>query len=115
MVVKIERKRYLLVEFLGEPPEVRQLVGKLRQNIATLGGQIALASSSIHVIDVIGSFAIIRATHESRDMVEAAVQLLNFTNTLAVVRTVSGTIKKINTILHTSFVENDNEDSEYRN
>jgi len=94
MVVKNERKRYLLVEFFGQIPDKRDLVYALRNNVATLGGQLALAQSSLHVVDIMGSFAIIRATHLSRDLVEASIQLLKYNNTIPVVRSVSGTIAK---------------------
>lgn len=103
MVVKNERKRYILVEFYRSPPSKRELINQLRNNIESLGGQLALAKASIHVIDVLDHFAIIRATTESRDLVESAIQLLDFDDNLVTIRVVSGTIAKINTLLNQEY------------
>ena len=107
MVVKQERPRYLLVEFTDNTPDKRKLVKVLRDKIAYLGGQLALSKSNVHVVDVVNNYAIIRAQHESRDIVEVAVQLLDFKSTVPVVRTVSGTIKSINEHLSTNIIDDD--------
>jgi RNase P/RNase MRP subunit POP5 len=99
MVVKLERKRYFLVEFFGRTPEKKELIRELRNKVALIDGQLGLATSSVHVVDILEDKAIIRSTHQSRDLVETAIQLLGEREYIPVVRTVSGTIKKLNPLL----------------
>lgn len=99
MVVKIERKRYLLVEFAPKPPELKQMISLLRRKVAELGGQFQLAQSSLHVVDIIDNYAIIRSTHEYRDLVETAIQLVDYGDAIPKVVVVSGTIKKVTSLI----------------
>ncbi len=107
MVLKNERKRYLKVEFFGTPPEFGKLIYLLRKNVRKLAGEVFLARSGIHIIDLSGQQAIIRCTHIARDVVEVAIQLIKEESVIPVVRRVSGTIKALGKHLI------DDEDNEY--
>ena len=95
MVVKIERYRYLKVEFYGDEIPINKLVSALRYSVKTLGGELSLAESGLYVVDYTNNVAIIRCTHNLRDLVEAAIQLLDLPNMIPVVRMVSGTLKAL--------------------
>ncbi|MHA2169228.1 MAG: Rpp14/Pop5 family protein [Candidatus Kariarchaeaceae archaeon] len=95
MVVKNERKRYLKLEFFGTPPDYGKLIYLLRKNVRKLAGEVFLARSSVHLIDISDQEAIIRCTHTARDVVEAAIQLFKEDSFIPVVRKVSGTIKAL--------------------
>ena len=95
MVVKLDRVRYILVEFLGQPPSVGRFIKGIRKNISKLKGEIFLSTSNVHVVEIEDTFAIIKATNKSRDTIEAAIQLLDFDEFVPVVKKVSGTLKSL--------------------
>lgn len=95
MVVKIERYRYLKVEFYGDEVSINKLVSALRYSVKTLGGELSLAESGLYVVDYTKNVALIRCAHNLRDLVESAIQLLDLPNMVPVVRKVSGTLKAL--------------------
>jgi RNase P/RNase MRP subunit POP5 len=95
MVVKLDRVRYIKIEFYNDPPSIGQFVNMLRANVKTLKGEIFLANSALHVVEFTNNFAIIRCTHVSRDAVEAATQMIVYEDFITVLRKVSGTLKSL--------------------
>ena len=95
MVVKLDRVRYILVDFYGQPPSIGQFIGSLRSNVNRLKGELFLATSNLHVVEYVENHAIIKSTNKSRDAVEASLQLLDFKDLIVVVRKVSGTLKSL--------------------
>ncbi|MHA2253651.1 MAG: hypothetical protein ACXAD7_25050, partial [Candidatus Kariarchaeaceae archaeon] len=59
-MVKLERKRYFLIELVGETPEIGKLIYSLRKQVRFLAGEIFLSRSSLHVVGLEVSTAIIR-------------------------------------------------------
>ncbi|MCY3410045.1 MAG: hypothetical protein INQ03_00280 [Candidatus Heimdallarchaeota archaeon] len=94
MVVKDERKRYFLLEFLKTNPSVREINDQLRKIVLKLGGELFVARSGLHVFEFKGR-VIVKTNHISRDIVEASITLLSFSNNLCTIETVSGTIKSL--------------------
>lgn len=106
MVVKDERKRYILIEFLNDKPEKSILNKNLRLKISRLAGEIFLSRSSLVVMDYKEKFYIVRCTHITRDIVEAALNLLEWKDNFLKTIKVSGTIKGIDR----SLADNEEED-----
>ncbi len=94
MVVKDERKRYILVSFMDEAPKRSYFNKILREKVGVLAGQLLLARSGISILDYKERMLIIKCNHKSREMVEAALPMLKI-NTAMKIITVSGTIKSI--------------------
>ncbi|MHA2028532.1 MAG: Rpp14/Pop5 family protein [Candidatus Kariarchaeaceae archaeon] len=107
MVVKLDRVRYLKIEFFNDPPSIGQFVSSIRNSVKTIMGEIFLANSSLHVVEYAETFAIIRCTHTSRDAIEAAIQMTNFEEFVPVVRKVSGTLKSLSKNAIDTELEND--------
>ena len=95
MVVKLDRVRYLLVDFYGQPPAIGQFVSALRSNVKKLKGDIFLATSNLHVVEFKSEYAIIKSTNKSRNTIEASIHLLEFKDFALNVRKVSGTLKSL--------------------
>ena len=95
MVVKLDRVRYIRVEFYGQPPNIGHFINGLRSNVRKLKGEFFLATSNLHVVEYENNFAIIKATNKSRDTVEAALQLFESEEFNLVVNKISGTLKSL--------------------
>lgn len=97
MVVNNERKRYILIEILGEKPDIRKIINECKNKISLIDGQIGVAKAAIYGIDCKNNLIIIKTNHQMRQTVEAAIALLNDNSYVVETRLVSGTIKKIKT------------------
>ena len=96
MVVKNERKRYILLELMDQGLDKISLDKKLRKKIRFLAGEIFLGYSNLHIIETDKpNFLIVRCNHTSREIVEAAIQLVADYFSTYKINTISGTIKKI--------------------
>ncbi len=95
MVVKLDRVRYILVDFHGQSPSIGQFIGGLRSNVTKLKGELFLATSNLHVVEYEDNHAIIKSTNTSRDTIEAAIQMLDFKGFILIIRKVAGTLKSL--------------------
>ncbi|OLS28895.1 MAG: hypothetical protein HeimC2_03320 [Candidatus Heimdallarchaeota archaeon LC_2] len=95
MVVKLDRVRYIRVDFFGQPPSIGHFINGLRSNVRKLKGELFLATSNLHVVEYKDKYAIIKSTNKSRDTIEAALQLFDFNEFILVVKKVSGTLKSL--------------------
>ncbi|MCE7737480.1 MAG: hypothetical protein GPJ54_21500 [Candidatus Heimdallarchaeota archaeon] len=107
MVVKIDRVRYMKVAFFSSPPSLGQFIGLLRRLVSDLAGEIFLSSSAVHVVEFTEKSAIIKCTNHSRDVVESAIQLIQFNDFVPVITRISGTLKALS---KTAIDNSDNED-----
>jgi len=107
MVVKLDRVRYLKVDFFNSPPPLKQFISLIRSIVSTIAGEIFLASSAVHVVEFNEKSTIIKCTNLSRDVVESAIQLIQYNDFVPVVRKVSGTLKALS---KTAVDKTDNED-----
>lgn len=98
MVVKLERRRYILVEFFEKSPNANSFNKKLREKVSQIAGELLLARSGLSVLEYKEKMLIIRCNHHSRDMVEAALCLLEFDDYFRI-NTISGTLKSIDQTL----------------
>jgi len=112
LVVKIERYRYLKVEFYGDEVSINKLVSALRYSVKTLGGELSLAETGLYIVDYTNNVAIIRCAHNLRDLVESAIQLLDLPNMIPVVRIVSGTLKALSKTIIEEFEETEDLEQE---
>lgn len=95
MVVKLDRVRYIWVDFHGQCPSIGQFVGGLRSNVRKLKGELFLATSNLHVVEFEDDHTIIKSTNSSRDTIEASIQLLDFKEFIPKVKKVAGTLKSL--------------------
>lgn len=109
MVVKLDRVRYLKIDFFDTPPQIGQFIGILRKLVSDLAGEIFLASSAVHVVEYTETFTIIKCTNISRDVVESAIQLIQYQDFVPVVRKVSGTLKALSKTANDSSIDDDDD------
>jgi len=95
VVVKLHRYRYLKLEIYGNELSLKLLIQTLRKKYSLVFGEIALAKSALHVLQLTSNNFIIRVTHLHRNQIEAVVQLIGDNTYIPVIRRVSGTIKGI--------------------
>ena len=95
MVVKLDRVRYIRIDFHGQTPSIGHFINELRLNVRKLKGELFLATSNLHVIEYKDNYAIIKSTNKSRDTIEAALQLFDINEFILIVKKVSGTLKSL--------------------
>jgi RNase P/RNase MRP subunit POP5 len=102
MVIKQERKRYLVVQFIEEL-DIKELNKMLRRQFRYLHGELNLVRSGIYILDSkVENQLIIKCNHNMRDMVEASLHLIRDSLPAFQVLFVTGTIKKISRIVQDS-------------
>lgn len=99
MVVKDERKRYILLEFVKKVPNKSYFNSNLRKIVSQLSGEIFLAMSGIALIDYSDNRIIVKCNHISRETVEAALTIFPSDNNQHRIMKISGTIKGIDKAL----------------
>lgn len=95
------------VDFFNSPPSLGKFIGLLRRQVSDLSGEVFLASSAVHVVDFTERSAIIKCTNHSRDVVESAIQLIQYDDFVPVVTKISGTLKALS---KTAIDNSDDED-----
>lgn len=99
MVIKRERKRYLVVQFI-KIIDIKELNKILRRQFRYLHGELNLARSGIYIFESkVDNQLIIKCNHDMRDMVEASLHLIRDSIPAFQVLFVTGTIKKISKII----------------
>ena len=107
MVIRQERKRYLVVQFI-EIIDTKELNKLLRRQFRYLFGELNLVRSGIYIMESkVDKQVIIKCNHDMRDMVEASLHLIVDNLPTFKVLFVTGTIKKISKMIYDNELEAD--------
>lgn len=93
MTVKIDKRRYLLVRFLGKKPKREEFDKEIRKIVRYFYGELTLIWSNLHIVDEWNNFFFIRTNHRYVDQIEAAITIMWSEDFIADIICKSGTIK----------------------